>query len=109
VAPTFLRCLHKLADHPLVGEARGVGLIGGIELVKDKLTKAPFEGKKGVGAKSVFFAQGEGLITRAMGDRIAFCPPLIIKEAEIEEMFARYERALNKTLDWARAEGLPAA
>jgi 4-aminobutyrate--pyruvate transaminase len=109
MAPTFLRCLNKLGEHPLVGEARGVGLIGGIELVKDKLTKAPFEIKKGVGAKSVAFAQGEGLITRAMGDRVAFCPPLIIKEAEIEEMFARYERALNKTLDWAKAEGLLAA
>lgn len=106
VSPTFLRCLTKLTEHPLVGEARGVGLIGGIELVRDKQTRASFEGKKGVGAKSVFFAQGEGLITRAMGDRIAFCPPLIITEAEIEELFARYGRALDKTLDWAKAEGL---
>jgi len=106
VAPTFLRRLEKLNDHPLVGEARGVGLIGGVELVKDKATKAQFEVKKGVGAKSVVFAQGEGLITRAMGDRVAFCPPLVITEAEIEEMFDRYERALNKTLDWAKGEGL---
>jgi 4-aminobutyrate--pyruvate transaminase len=44
-----------------------------------------------------------------MGDRVAFCPPLIIKEAEIEEMFNRYERALNKTLDWVKTEGLLAA
>jgi 4-aminobutyrate--pyruvate transaminase len=109
VAPTFVQRLEKLGEHPLVGEARGVGLIGGLELVKDKQTKAPFEAKKGVGAKSVAFAQEEGLITRAMGDRIAFCPPLIITEAEIEEMFNRYERALNKTLNWAKAEGLLAA
>lgn len=109
VSPTFLKRLNKLAEHPLVGEARGVGLIGGVELVKDKATKAPFELKKGVGPKSVAFAQEEGLITRAMGDRIAFCPPLIISEAEIEEMFDRYERALAKTLDWAKAEGLLAA
>jgi len=106
VAPTFLRRLEKLNEHPLVGEARGVGLIGGVELVKDKATKAPFEVKKGVGAKSVVFAQSEGLIARAMGDRVAFCPPLIISEAEIEEMFDRYGRALDKTLDWAKAEGL---
>ncbi len=109
VEPTFLRRLNKLAEHPLVGEARGVGLIGAVELVKDKQTKASFEVKKGVGAKSVTFALEEGLITRAMGDRVAFCPPMIITEAELEEMFDRYERALNKTLNWAKAEGLLAA
>ena len=109
VAPAFLRRLEKLTEHPLVGEARGVGLIGGAELVRDKQTKAAFEVKKGVGAKAVAFALQEGLITRAMGDRLAFCPPLIINEAEINEMFDRAERALNKTLDWAKAEGLLAA
>jgi 4-aminobutyrate--pyruvate transaminase len=107
VAPTFLQRLGKLAEHPLVGEARGVGLIGGVELVKDKASKAQFEAKKGVAAKSVSFAQDEGLILRAMGgDRVAFCPPLVITEAEIGEMFDRYERALAKTLDWVKAEGL---
>lgn len=110
VAPTFLKRLNALADHPLVGEARGVGLIGGIELVKDKASKVQFEAKKGVAAKSVAFAQAEGLIVRPLGgDRVAFCPPLIIKEAEIEEMFNRFERALAKTLDWVTAEGLLAA
>ncbi|MCO5090703.1 aspartate aminotransferase family protein [Bosea sp. (in: a-proteobacteria)] len=108
VAPTFLRRLNRLAEHPLVGEARGVGLIGGIELVSDKRTKAAFEAKKGVGPRAVSFALDEGLITRAMGDRLAFCPPLVITEAEIEEMFDRCERALDKTLNWARAEGLMA-
>lgn len=106
VSPTFLRRLNKLADHPLVGEAKGVGLIGGAELVKDKQTKASFETKKGVGAKAVAYALEEGFITRAMGDRLAFCPPLVINEAEIEEMFNRCERALDKTLNWAKAEGL---
>ena len=101
--------LNKLAEHPLVGEARGIGLIGGAELVKDKRTKASFETKRGVGAKAVSFALQEGLITRAMGDRLAFCPPLVINEAEIEEMFDRAERALDKTLAWAKAEGLLAA
>jgi len=109
VAPIFLRRLDKLAEHPLVGEARGVGLIGGAELVRDKQTKASFEVKKGVGAKAVSFALQEGLITRAMGDRLAFCPPLVITEAEINEMFDRCERALDKTLSWAKGEGLLAA
>ena len=106
VAPTFLKRLEKLTEHPLVGDARGVGLIGGAELVADKATKKPFEVKKGVGAKSVAFAQEEGLITRARADRVAFCPPLIITEAQIDEMFDRYERALDKTLAWAKAEAL---
>ncbi|CAN5359308.1 aspartate aminotransferase family protein [soil metagenome] len=109
VEPTFLKRLAALGEHPLVGEARGVGLIGAVELVKDKQTKAAFEIKKGVGAKSVTFALEEGLILRAMGDRVAFCPPMIITAAELEEMFDRYERALNKTLNWAKAEGLLAA
>ena len=73
------------------------------------LDHAKSEIKKGVGPKSVLFAQQEGLILRAMGDRVAFCPPLIMKEAEIEEMFDRYERALDKTLAWAKSEGLLAA
>jgi len=106
VSATFLRRLNKLNDHQLVGEAKGVGLIGGAELVKDKQTKASFETKKGVGAKAVAYALEEGFITRAMGDRLAFCPPLVINEAEIEEMFNRCERALDKTLNWAKAEGL---
>ncbi|SEL94734.1 4-aminobutyrate---pyruvate transaminase [Bosea lupini] len=107
VAPKFLQRLTKLAEHPLIGEARGVGLIGGIEFVKDKVSKAQFEAKKGVALKSTSFAQEEGLILRALGgDRVAFCPPLVISEAEIDELFDRYERALGKTLDWVKAEGL---
>lgn len=107
VEPKFLQRLTKLAEHPLIGEARGVGLIGGIEFVKDKASKAQFEAKKGVALKSTSFAQEEGLILRALGgDRVAFCPPLVITEAEIDELFDRYERALGKTLDWVKAEGL---
>ncbi|AZO80410.1 MULTISPECIES: aminotransferase [unclassified Bosea (in: a-proteobacteria)] len=110
VEPKFLQRLTKLAEHPLIGEARGVGLIGGIEFVKDKASKAQFEAKKGVALKSTSFAQDEGLILRALGgDRVAFCPPLVITEAEIDELFDRYERALNRTLDWVKAEGLLAA
>jgi 4-aminobutyrate--pyruvate transaminase len=107
VEPKFLQRLTKLAEHPLIGEARGVGLIGGIEFVKDKASKAQFEAKKGVAQKSTSFAQEEGLILRALGgDRVAFCPPLVITEAEIDELFDRYERALGRTLDWVKAEGL---
>ncbi len=110
VAPHFLARLTRLAEHPLIGEARGLGLIGGIEFVKDKATKAQFDVKSAVAAKASAFAQAQGLIVRPTpGDRIAFCPPLIITAAEIDELFDRFERALAKTLDWVKAEGLLAA
>ncbi|HKQ44582.1 MAG TPA: aminotransferase [Rhizomicrobium sp.] len=107
VAPVFLTRLKALADHPLVGEANGVGLIGAIEMVADKMAKRNFEPSKGVGAKCGQFCQEEGVIVRPLiNDRIALCPPLVISEAEINELFDRFERGLNKTLDWARREGL---
>jgi 4-aminobutyrate--pyruvate transaminase len=107
VSPRFLKRLAKLAEHPLVGETQGVGLIGGVELVADKKTKAPFDPAKAVAATVAKFIEEEGLITRPlMGDRIALCPPLVISEREIDEMFDRYERGLAKGLDWAKRENL---
>jgi 4-aminobutyrate---pyruvate transaminase len=106
-APQFQRRLSALNDHPLIGEARGIGLIGGMEIVADKQTKRQYDPKKGVAAKAVTFAQGEGLILRSlMGDRIAVCPPLIISADEIDTLFDRLERALDRTLDWVTAEKL---
>jgi 4-aminobutyrate--pyruvate transaminase len=108
--PLFQKRLSALADHPLVGEARGMGLIGGLEIVANKATRAQFDPKRGVAAKTVAFAQDEGLIVRAlMGDRIAVCPPLIVSESEIDEMFDRLGRALDRAADWVSREGLKAA
>ncbi|MBV9991378.1 MAG: aminotransferase class III-fold pyridoxal phosphate-dependent enzyme [Alphaproteobacteria bacterium] len=107
VSPYFLKKLTALADHPLVGEAAGVGLIGAVELVADKKTKKNFDPARQVGATVNAFALDEGLITRPMlSDRLAFCPPLVIDEKEIDEMFARFDRALAKGLDWATREKL---
>jgi 4-aminobutyrate--pyruvate transaminase len=109
-APLFERRLAELADHPLVGEAKGMGLVGGLEIVADKASKRQYEAKKGVAAKCVGFAQGEGLIVRSLsGDRIAICPPLIISEEEIDQLFDRLGRALDRTAAWVRQEGLRAA
>ena len=107
VEPVFLERLARVADHPLVGEAKGVGLIAGVELVADKTTKASFDPAKGVAQKLGSFAEEVGLIVRPLpSDRFAICPPLVISEAEIGELFDRLERALAKTLDWAKAEKL---
>jgi 4-aminobutyrate--pyruvate transaminase len=99
--------LKALENHPLVGEADGVGLIGGIEMVADKKTKRNFEAAKGVGTRCGQFCQEEGIIVRALpSDRVALCPPLVINEAEINELFDRFTRGLDRTLEWARREGI---
>lgn len=101
VSPAFLVGLHKFADHPLVGDTRGVGLIGAVELAENKHARKPFDPKRAVGAYLVRRAQEHGLILRAMGgDIIAFSPPLIITEPQINEMINRFERALDDTAAW---------
>ena len=108
-APHFQARLSRLAEHPIVGEARGLGLIGGLEIVADKTSRRQYEPKAGVAARCVAFAQAEGLIVRfLMGDRIAVCPPLIITADEIDVLFDRLTRALDRTAEWIRAEGLEA-
>ena len=107
VGPHFQAHLRGLGEHPLVGEAVGVGLIGGIELVADKPTKKSFEASKAAALTVAKFAEEEGLIVRPLlGDRLAICPPLVIKTEEIDELFARLTRALDKGLDWAKREKL---
>ena len=106
-APQFQARLAALNQHPLVGEARGLGLIGGVELVADKRDKRAFAPQHGVAAKAVQFAEAEGLIVRAvLGDVITLCPPLVISAAEIDDLFDRLSRALDKTLDWVNAARL---
>ncbi len=109
LAPHFQAHLRRLGDHPLVGEARGVGLIGGLEIVADKDSKRPFDPATQVAAHCMDVARENGLIVRAIGDTIAICPPLIITEDEAGELFARLDRALDATLEWVRKEGLAGA
>ena len=94
---SFLSRLHNFADHPLVGETMGLGLVGAIELVADKETREPYNASTAVGPYLVAQAQERGLILRAMGDRVAFSPPLIITDAEISEMFDKFSEALYST------------
>ena len=100
--------MRKFADHPLVGEVRGIGLIGGIEIVKDKKTKESFDPKLAVGPYAVGRAQAHGLITRSLGDTLALCPPLIINDAQIGDLLGRYAKALDDTQAWLGQQGLSA-
>ncbi len=99
--------LGELRSHELVGEVRGAGLIAGVELVADKETKAFFEQRGKVGAYVFARAHKHGLIVRNILDTLAFCPPLIITEAEIDAMIAAFRRTLDDTARWIAA-GQPA-
>ncbi len=97
IAPHFQQRLRRLAAHLLVGEARGVGLIGALELVRDKSSKEAFDPALGIGGLAYTLAQEEGLIIRALGDTLAVCPPLIINDDEIDQLFDRLGAALGRT------------
>lgn len=97
--------IERFADHPLVGEVNGVGMLAVAELVADKAAKTPFPAGK-VGPCLLARAEEHGLIVRALGDRIAFSPPLVITGEEIEDMYARFGRALDDTAAWVASTGL---
>lgn len=94
------RGLQEFAAHPLVGEVRGAGLIAAVELVADKATKASLESLGTLGRHLAGRAQEHGMITRNMGDAIAFCPPLIITESEVGVLIDRFGQALEDTQRW---------
>mgnify|MGYP001316777896 CR=1 FL=1 len=107
IYPAFQKRLKALAEHPLVGEARGVGLVGAVELVADKPSKREFDAKAGVAAQCVEFAQAHGVILRAIGaGAVTICPPLMIEEGQIHEIFDALEKALDDTEGWVNKQGL---
>jgi 4-aminobutyrate--pyruvate transaminase len=97
VAPTLQDGLRALGEHPLVGEARGVGLIGALELVRDKSTHESFAANLGIGAHVARMAESAGVITRTIGDVIAFAPPLIIEAKQITTLLKIVNDALDET------------
>lgn len=106
VAPTFQKRLHAFADHPLVGEVRGVGLIGAIEIVAEKETKRSFDTAHAVSQYLLQRANEYGVMTRAMPNALGFCPPLIINEDEINELFDRMQKAFDDTEEWVSSNAL---
>jgi 4-aminobutyrate--pyruvate transaminase len=88
--------LRALAGHPLVGEVRGVGLIAAVELVVDKQAKKALEPVGKLGALVSGILQQNGALCRNMGDAIAFCPPLIITEKQVDDLLAITKRSLDE-------------
>ncbi|TQS73051.1 aspartate aminotransferase family protein [Rhodobacteraceae bacterium] len=102
----FQSGLRTLADHPIVGQVRGAGLIAGVELVRDKTTKESFAPAGKAAAMAVKFAAEEGLIVRNIYETIGICPPLIVTEAQVDELIEKLGRALDRAAEWLAAEGM---
>jgi 4-aminobutyrate--pyruvate transaminase len=107
VMPAFWEGLNGFADHPLVGEVRGVGLVGAIELTPDKANKGSFDPAAKVAPYMVARCHEHGVVLRALpSDTVAFCPPLIISENEIGMVMERATKALDDTWEYVQKEGL---
>lgn len=109
IGPYFQAQLRTLTEHPLVGEVRGIGLIGAVELVYDKATHQSFDPALGVGRICREFALEEGLVIRAVRDSNVTAPPLIITRAEVDELVLRWRTALDLTLAELQRQGKTAA
>ncbi|MCK6432522.1 MAG: aspartate aminotransferase family protein [Burkholderiaceae bacterium] len=105
VGPYLARCYESLRDHPLVGTAETCGLMGALLLVKDKATLAPFDPSLSIGMVCRGHCFANGLIMRAVGNRMIIAPPLVITRAQIDEMMALIRRCLDLTLADAQREG----
>ena len=106
VAPHLQEKLQALAAHPLVGEARGVGLIGAVHLVADKASRAALPPTAGIGALIQQSAMDRGVLIRAAPDAVYVCPPLIITTAEIDELMHALSAALDDGYAEASRRGL---
>ncbi len=95
--PYFSKRLQQLADHPIVGEVRSVGMVGAIELVKDKASRTRFSDNSDAGAACRDASIANGLVMRATGDTMIIAPPLIMTLEQIDELFDKAKLALDDT------------
>jgi putrescine aminotransferase len=100
--PYLAQQFATLAEHPLVGEVQTCGLMGAVQLVKDKASGTLFDDKLEVGMVCRGHCFGNGLIMRAVGDRMIVAPPLVITRPQIDEMMTLIRRCLDLTLADAR-------
>jgi putrescine aminotransferase len=103
IGACFRERLMTLADHPLVGEVRATGLIACVELCRDKASGALFEPVGKVGILCRDLAVENGLVMRAIRDGMVLSPPLVITEAQIDEIVEKARRSLDQTLDALRS------
>ena len=85
-----------------MGEARSIGLLGALELVKDKGRRELFDAELGVGSQCRDFCIDNGLIMRAVGDKMVVSPPLVISKSQIDELVGLAAKCLDLTLSKIR-------
>ena len=86
IGPYFQAKIRELTNHPLVGEVRGVGLLGAIELVKDKANRIFFPREMDVGTQCRNHCFANGLVMRAIRDTMVLAPPFIVSKSEVDEI-----------------------
>jgi 4-aminobutyrate--pyruvate transaminase len=106
ISPYFQGGLQAMLYHPLVGEVRGIGLLGALQLVRDKARREVFGPTDGIGETIRKAAMEAGVIVRTVPDGVHLCPPLIISERQVDELFAGVRAGLDAGLDFARQNGL---
>jgi putrescine---pyruvate transaminase len=104
LGPYFNKALASLNDHPIVGETRSVGLIGAIELSKNKATRARFHDSGRVGTICRDHSFNTGLVMRACWDTMVLAPPFIITEKQIDDLLKLARTALDKTYEDVKTE-----
>ena len=97
IGPYMQEKWHALAEHPIVGETRMVGLMGAMELVSSKTSCERFDDKSTAGSVYRDFAVNNGLVMRAVGDTIVTSPPLIISHNEVDELIEKARMCLDHT------------
>ena len=105
VGPYLAAAFAQLAEHPLVGQAETCGLMGALLLVKDKAKGTAFDAHLEVGMRCRAHCFTQGVIMRAVGDRMIIAPPLVITRAQVDEMIGLIRRCLDLTLNDATAKG----
>ena len=95
LAPRFREGMDRIAQMPNIGEARGVGLMGALEAVRDKATKEPFPGDLSISERMANACTDRGLICRPLGQSVVLCPPFVMTGSQMDEMFGLLEDALG--------------
>lgn len=96
LAPKLEAGLRAIADRPNIGEVRGIGFMWALEAVQDRATKTPFPSELSVSERIANACTDEGLICRPLGQSIVLCPPFILDEAQLDEMFGKLDAALTR-------------
>jgi adenosylmethionine-8-amino-7-oxononanoate aminotransferase len=103
--PIFMGGLKKFEELEFIGEARGIGLMGALEMVHDKKTKTPFDGSISIGERVANQCIENGLICRPLGPSIVLCPPFITTEDEMGIIFETLDKTLRKVFDEVKSLG----